>query len=96
MVKVNKTYSLDPETFMMLENYCAASDNWEKKVSRSKTVNDAIVWFLSGETTVAELVHSREELLSRIRAANMKLDSVETKVSEVPSLPWWRRLLLGR
>lgn len=92
MVKVNKTYSLDPETFMMLEDYCAASDNWEKKVSRSKTVNDAIVWYLSGD--VEELKRERDDIHARwVSLVHEKHDS---KVSKGPSLPWWRRLLLGR
>ncbi len=92
MVKVNKSYSLDPETFMMLEDYCAASDNWEKKVSRSKTVNDAIVWYLSGD--VEELKRERDDIHALwVNLVNEKHDS---KVSKGPSLPWWRRLLLGR
>ena len=92
MVKVNKTYSLDPETFMMLEDYCSASDNWDKKVSRSKTVNDAIVWYLSGD--VEELKRDRDNIHARwLELVNEKHHS---KVSKAPDLPWWRRLLLGR
>ncbi len=92
MVKVNKTYSIDPETFMMLENYCAASDNWKKNVSRSKTVNDAIVWYLSGD--VEELKRERDDIHARwVELVNQKHDS---KVSMTPGRPWWRRLLLGR
>ena len=92
MVKVNKTYSLDPETFMMLENYCAASDNLDKKVSRAKTVNDAIVWYLSGD--VEELKRERDEIHARwVELVNQKHDS---KVSRPTNRPWWRRLLLGQ
>ncbi len=92
MVKVNKTYSLDLSTASMLEDYCAASDNWEKKVSRSKTVNDAIVWYLSGD--VEELKRDRDNIHSQwVALVNEKHDS---KVSKAPNLPWWRRLLLGR
>ena len=92
MVKVNKTYSLDLSTASMLEHYCSASDNWDKKVSRSKTVNDAIVWYLSGD--VEELKRDRDNIHAQwVALVNEKHDS---KVSKAPSLPWWRRLLLGR
>ena len=92
MVKVNKTYSLDLETASILEDYCAASDNWDKKVSRSKTVNDAIVWYLSGD--VEELKRERDEIHARwVVLVNQKHDS---KVSKPTNRPWWRRLLLGQ
>ena len=92
MAKVNKTYSLDPETFMILENYCAGSDNWEKKMSRSKVVNDAIRWFIEGD--VAELKKERDDLHKQwLKLVNEKHDS---KVSKPRDRPWWRRLLLGQ
>ena len=96
MTKVNKTYSLDFETVRILEEYCHASDNWDKTISRSKVVNDAIRWFLSGDENVAELIHSRESLVQRIQEYNLKLDSAESKESTPISRPWWRRLLLGQ
>ena len=92
MVKVNKTYSLDLGTASLLENYCAGSDNWDKTISRSKVVNDAIVWYLSGD--VEELKRERDEIHARwVALVNEKHDS---KVSTRRDLPWWRRLLLGR
>jgi len=92
MAKVNKTDSLDPETFMILENYCASSDNWEKKMSRTKVGNDAIRWFLSED--VAEQIHNHQELLERYTKLLRERDKLrETKPR---NRPWWRRLLLGQ
>ena len=89
MAKVNKAYSLDLRTVELLENYCAASDNWKKTISRSKVVNDAIVWFLQGDT--AELVRSQDALMKKVRELARLRDSPEKT-----SRPWWRRLLLGQ
>ena len=92
MSKVNKAYSLDLETVRILEEYCAASDNWDKTISRSKVVNDAIRWFITGD--VAELKKERDEIHARwVELVNQKHNS---KVSSPPNLPWWRQLLLGR
>ena len=92
MVKVNKTYSIDLSTAQMIEHYVNDSVD-AGLVSRSKLVNDAVRWWLSGEENVAELVYDRERLVERIREHNLKLDSMESKKTE---LPWGRRLLLGR
>ena len=89
MSKVIKAYSLDLRTVELLENYCAASDNWKKTISRSKVVNDAIVWFLQGDT--AELVRSQDALMKKVRELAMLRDSPKKT-----SRPWWRRLLLGQ
>jgi hypothetical protein len=89
MAKVIKAYSLDLKTVNILENYCSASDNWDKKWSRSKVVNDAIVWYLEGD--IAELVAAQENLMRKVRELAKLRDSPERT-----SLPWWRRLLLGR
>ncbi len=89
MSKVIKAYSLDLETVRILEEYCHASDNWDKTISRSKVVNNAIVWFLRGDT--AELVHNNEKLMAAVKRANKEI------MSPAPiSRPWWRRLLLGQ
>ena len=92
MAKVNKTYSLDPEVFMLLERYCAASDTWGKKQSRSKVVNEAIRWYISGDT--ADLVDSQQKLMAKVRELAMQKE--ELMESRSPSPSWWRRLLLGR
>ena len=89
MAKVIRAFSLDLETAELLERYCSASDNWKKSISRSKVVNDAIVWFLQGDT--AELVRSQEALMEKVRELAMLRESPDP-----PRLPWWRRLLLGR
>ena len=95
MAKVNKAYSIDPETFMMLERYCAASETWDKKKSRSKVVNDAIKWFLSGD--VANQIHSHEALLERYREVCIELaqykESSERSSQRISNRTWWRRLL---
>ena len=89
MSKVIKAYSLDIETVKILEDYCSQSDNWKKTISRSKVVNDAIVWFLRGDT--AELVHNNEKLMEAVKRANKELLSPTP-----PNRPLWRRLLLGQ
>ena len=85
MAKVNKAYSLDPRTVELLEQYCQAHDNWDKTWSRSKVVNDAILWFLEGDT--AELVAAQENLMKKVRELAQLRDSPESKRS------WWRQIL---
>ena len=92
MAKVNKTYSLDPEVFMLLERYCAASDTWGKRKSRSKVVNEAIRWYISGDT--ADLVDSQQKLMAKVRELamrNEKEQAASMALSRTTS--WWRRLL---
>ncbi len=90
--KAGRAYTLDLEVIMMLEKYCAASETWDKRKSRSRVVNDAIRWFLSGD--VADQIHSHEALLERYRDACIKLAQYEERFSEQISTPsWWRRLL---
>jgi len=87
MSKVNKAYSLDLETVRLLEQYCAAYDNWEKTISRSKVVNDAIRWFITGN--VAELVHNNEQLQERFASAMKKQQNQNPRARR----SWWRQLL---
>jgi len=92
MSKVIKSFSLDIETVRILELYCQQEDTsfgGTKMISRSKLVNDAIVWFLRGDT--AELVHNNERLMEAVKRANVAI-----KESKPINRPWWRRLLLGR
>ena len=92
MAKVNKTYSLDPEVFMMLERYCSASDTWGKKKSRSKVVNEAIRWYISGDT--ADLVDSQEKLMAKVRELAMRSEKEDTASKAIlGSKSWWGRLL---
>ena len=92
MAKVNKTYSLDPEVFMLLERYCAASDTWGKRKSRSKVVNEAIRWYISGDT--ADLVDSQQKLMAKVRELAMRNEKEVTESTAIlSSKSWWRRLL---
>ena len=86
MSKVIKAFSLDRRTVDILEDYCKQSDNWKKTISRSKVVNDAIVWFLSGD--VAELVHSNEQLLDNFHRVLKDRDA-----PAAPTKSWWRQIL---
>ena len=88
MSKVNKAYSLDLDTVQLLEKYCAASDNWDKTISRSKVVNDAIRWFITGD--LAELVHNNEQLQRRYAEA-MKKQHRQNPPTARKS--WWRQIL---
>jgi len=83
--KVNKTYTIEMETAQILEKYCAASDTWDKKISRSSVVNSAIKWYLQGDT--AELVASQEKLMAKVRELAMAKDDL------LRGRSWWRRLL---
>ena len=91
-MKVNKAFSLDPEVVSKLDRYSRSMETWDKKVSRSKIVNDAIRWYL-GDTV--DLVKQRDALIERLKEANQQLDQRVTE-SESPGLSWWRRLLLAR
>ena len=91
MAKVGKAYTLDVEVVQMLERYCAASETWDKRRSRSKVVNDAIRWFLTGDT--AEQIHSHEELLTRYRDVCIELASYKQSNNQDHNRPWWKRLL---
>ena len=83
--KVNKTYTLELETAQILEKYCAASDTWDKKVSRSSVVNSAIKWYLQGNT--ADLVASQEALIAKVRELALAKEDL------INGRAWWRRLL---
>jgi len=83
--KANRSYSLDLEVIMMLEKYAAASDTWGKRKSRSKIVNDAIRWYISGDT--ADLVDSQEKLMAKVRELAIQKNTPEKKQT------LWRRLL---
>ena len=91
--KAGRSYTLDLEVIMMLEKYCAASETWDKRKSRSKVVNDAIRWFLSGD--VADQIHSHETLLERYREVCIELAQYKEEEEAVTRTyrSWWRRLL---
>ncbi len=90
--KAGRSYTLDLEVIQMLETYCAQSETWDKRRSRSKVVNDAIRWFLTGD--VAEQIHSHEALLERYRDVCIELAEHKDKSSSKrDNRSWWRRLL---
>ncbi len=84
MAKVIKSFSLNLETVRLLEDYCAASDNWNTTISRSKVVNDAIRWYITGD--VAELVQNNEKLQKRFASVMIARDS------PTPKRSWWRQI----
>ena len=86
MSKVIKSFSLDRRTVDMLEYYVNDSVD-AGLMSRSKVVNDSIVWFLSDQARVAELVHSNESLQERFREAMIE------KHSTSPKKAWWKAIL---
>ena len=91
-MKVGKAYTLDVEVVQMLERYCAASETWDKRRSRSKVVNDAIRWFLTGD--MADRIHSHEALQERYREVCIELAQYrERSPREIDNRSWWRRLL---
>ena len=87
-MKVNKAFSLDPEVVAELDRYARSMETWDKKVSRSKIVNDAIRWYL-GDTI--NLVKQRDALIDRLKEANQQLDQQVSRLDDNKS--WWRRLL---
>ena len=91
-MKVGKAYTLDVEVVQMLERYCAASETWDKRKSRSKVVNDAIRWFLTGD--VADQIHSHEALQQRYREVCIELSQYKDRSTvDLDNRSWWRRLL---
>lgn len=91
-MKVGKAYTLDVEVVQMLERYCAASETWDKRKSRSKVVNDAIRWFLTGD--VADRIHSHEALQQRYREVCIELSQYKDRSTvEIDNRSWWQRLL---
>jgi len=90
-IKVNKAFSLDPEVVSKLDRYARSMETWDKKVSRSRIVNDAIRWYLGD---MADLVNQRDALMERLREANLELDQLENKsLARLTKKLWWRRLL---
>ena len=93
MVKVNKAFSIDPQTFIMLDRYCAASETWDKRRSRSAVVNEAIKWYLSGDN--ADLItDSHRDLIEKYREKCIELaEYKERSPREIDNRPWWKALL---
>ena len=83
MTKVGRTYTIDIETVMLIEEYTNRGQN-----SRSRLVNNAIRWYLSGDgQTLAEL---QEEILF---LKKIIADRKEVPVAKRGAGVWWKRLL---
>tara|TARA_Y100000361_G_C11150678_1_gene340823 strand:- start:658 stop:948 length:291 start_codon:yes stop_codon:yes gene_type:complete len=83
MAKVNKAYSLDLETIQLIEEYTNGGQN-----SRSRLVNNAIRWYISGDgQTIAEL-HDEIMFYKELLAERTKVP-----VAKRGRGVWWRRLL---
>ena len=81
MAKVNKAFSIDPETFLMLDRYCAASETWDKRRSRSAVVNEAIRWYLQGDN--ADMItDSHRDLMERFRLKCIEVDDLVTTLEK--------------
>lgn len=82
MAKVNKTYSLDIETIQMIEEYTMRGTT-----SRSRLVNNAIRWYISGDgQDIAEL-HEEIVFLKKVIS-----DPERVRPGTKPRV-WWKRLL---
>ena len=80
--KANRSYSLDLEVITMLEKFASAHDTWGKKKSRSKIVNDAIRYHITGgyaekldslktlQANFTRVCQEKAELEERLREGN--------------------------
>tara|TARA_Y100000401_G_C8263409_1_gene194506 strand:- start:213 stop:524 length:312 start_codon:yes stop_codon:yes gene_type:complete len=96
MAKVNKAFSIDPETFMMLDRYCAASETWDKRRSRSAIVNEAIRWYLQGDN--ADMItQSHKELLENYQRVCQENTQLRERITVYPPIggprSWWKKIL---
>ena len=87
MTRVGRTYTLSLETIQLIEEYTNGGQN-----SRSRLVDNAIRWYLSGDgQTIAEL---QEEILFLKKIVADRKSLATGPGNSSPG--WWRRLLLGR
>ena len=78
--KAIRAYSLDIDLIQQLERYCAKHDTWGNTKSRSKVVNDAIRWFLSGN--LAEKLHSAEQLQENFNRVCIEKAQLEEQLAD--------------
>ena len=83
MAKVNKTYSLDIETIQLIEEYTNGGQN-----SRSRLVNNAIRWYLTGDGKREADLQEEILFLQKIIA-----DRKKVPVAKRGRGLWWKRLL---
>ena len=77
--KAIRAYSLDLEVITMLEKFAAAHDTWGKKKSRSKIVNDAIRFHITGG--YADKLDSLESLQANFTRVCKEKADLEKKLS---------------
>ena len=83
MTKVGRTYTLDIETIHLIEQYTNGGQN-----SRSRLVNNAIRWYISGDgQTIADL-HEEIMFYKELLAERKKVP-----VAKRGGGVWWKRLL---
>ena len=85
MTRVGRTYTLSLETIQLIEEYTNSGQN-----SRSRLVDNAIRWYLSGDGKREADLQEEILFLQKIIADRKPTESERTDLS------WWRRLLLGR
>ena len=85
MTRVGRTYTLSLETIQLIEEYTNGGQN-----SRSRLVDNAIRWYLSGDGKREADLQEEILFLQKIIADRKPTES------ESLNLSWWRRLLLGR
>jgi metal-responsive CopG/Arc/MetJ family transcriptional regulator len=76
--KAIRAYSLDLEVITMLEKFAAAHDTWGKKKSRSKIVNDAIRYHITGG--YADKLDSLESLQANFTRVCQEKADLEEKL----------------
>ena len=83
MAKVNKAYSLDIETIQLIEEYTNGGQN-----SRSRLVNNAIRWYLSGDGKREADLQEEILFLQKVIA-----DRNKVPVAKRGRGVWWKQLL---
>lgn len=87
MAKAIKAFSLDLETVELIENY-----TYEGTTSRSRLVNNAIKWYISGDYD--ELVRSHKSLMEKFREVCIDRERLQDQLGiDRSPKSWWRRLL---
>ena len=78
--KAIRAFSLDMDVITMLEKFAAAHDTWGKKKSRSKIVNDAIRYHITGG--YADKLDSLESLQANFTRVCQEKAELEEKLSD--------------
>ena len=77
--KAIRAFSLDIDVITMLEKFAAAHDTWGKKKSRSKIVNDAIRYHITGG--YADKLDSLDSLQANFTRVCQEKAELEKKLS---------------